>query len=240
MSPQKNSNKNLTFHYKIKLSNDNIKEFIVDLDGNTLNLIPKDQLLYPTWTKLSHHKCKNCPLNEATHPLCPIAKNVLPVIETFKTSISHQEVDVEISTLVRNYQKKTALQNAVSSLIGIYMVTSGCPVMEKLKPMVRTHLPFATPEETLYRVISMYLLGQYFVQKEGGKADWEMKNLLKMFEELNIVNESFCRRLASAKIEDASLNAVAQLDCFVSIASFAIKEQDLAEIKQLFKAYLKD
>tara|TARA_B100000686_G_scaffold86198_1_gene93073 strand:- start:90 stop:251 length:162 start_codon:yes stop_codon:yes gene_type:complete len=44
----------------------------------------------------------------------------------------------------RCYVEHTTMTEAVSSLLGIYMVTSGCPVMDKLRPMVRFHLPLAT------------------------------------------------------------------------------------------------
>ena len=59
--------------------------------------------------------------------------------------------------------------SVVFSLIGIYMVTSGCPIMDKLRPMARFHLPFASTEETIYRAISTYLLGQYFLEQKGKK-----------------------------------------------------------------------
>ena len=76
----------------------------------------------------------------------------MDIIHSFKDSISYEEVEVFITTKARTYMKRTTLQKGLSSLLGIYMVTSGCPTMEKLKPMVRYHLPFATEEETKYRV----------------------------------------------------------------------------------------
>jgi len=159
--------KTISFHYKFTLSDGNIKEFDVELDGETLSLISKKKRSYPEWTRLPYHKCPNCPLSDAQNPQCPIAANLVDLVEFFKDSISHEEVDVEITMETRRYVKRTSLQIGISSLIGIYMVTSGCPVMDKLRPMVKTHLPFATREETMYRVLSMYLLAQYFLSKEG-------------------------------------------------------------------------
>ncbi len=66
--------------------------------------------------------------------------------------------------------------------MGIYMVTSGCPVMGKLKPMVKFHLPFASGEETSYRMVTMYLLAQFFKYKNGKEPDWDLKNLVKIYD----------------------------------------------------------
>ena len=145
----------IQFHYKFIFPNNIVKTFEVELDGQTLAVqtAPKDS--YPEWTRLSHRQCTNCPLREETHPRCPVAQNLVDIIEFFKHVVSHEEVNVEISTDARTYKKRTAVQNALSSLIGIYMVTSGCPILDKLSPLVGTHLPFASLEEPAYRAISM-------------------------------------------------------------------------------------
>ncbi len=234
----KTQRKTISFHYKFTLSDGNIKEFDVELDGETLSLIGKKKRSYPKWTRLAYHKCPNCPLSDAQNPQCPIAANLVDLVEYFKDSISHEEVDVEITTETRTYVKRTSLQSGISSLIGIYMVTSGCPVMDKLRPMVRTHLPFATREETMYRVISMYLLAQYFLYKEGQRPDWDLENLGEIYEGIHTVNKSFCQRLSGTHIKDASLNAVVQLDILADFSSFSLEINKLDEIKRLFHAYL--
>ena len=230
--------KTITFRYKFTLSDGNIKEFDVELDSETLSLTGKKKRSYPEWTRLPYHKCPNCPLSDAQNPQCPIAANLVDLVEFFKNSISHDEVDIEVTTEARRYVKRTSLQSGISSLIGIHMVTSGCPVMDKLRPMVRTHLPFATGEETMYRVLSMYLLAQYFLYKEGQRPDWDLKNLAEIYEEIHTVNKSFCQRLSGIHIKDASLNAVAQLDNFADITSFSLEINRLDQIKRLFHAYL--
>lgn len=117
---------------------------------------------YPEWTELKNFKCPNCLLVENEYKYCPIAVNIIDLIDFFKTS-SYPEVNVIVDTEIRRYSKHPSLQKGISSLMGIYMVTSGCLIMEKLKPMVRYHLPFATLEETSYRMVSMDLLAQYFL-----------------------------------------------------------------------------
>jgi Domain of unknown function (DUF6901) len=57
----------------------------------------------------------------------------------------------EIPFNERSYFKKTTMQKGIVSLLGILLVSSGCPVMAKLRPMVRFHLPFASMLATTFR-----------------------------------------------------------------------------------------
>lgn len=235
---RKNSNELITYHYKFTFENGLEKEFNIKLDKKTLNLILTEKKAPPKWAELKYFKCPNCSLNGDQHKFCPIAVNLSELIDFFSDSISYEEVDVLIDTEERKYIKHTPLQKALSSLIGIYMVTSGCQIMEKLKPMVRYHLPFATVEETEYRVLSMYLLAQYFLYKSGKEPDWEMKNLVKIYKDIRVVNENFCKKLSDIGVEDASINALVNLDVFADFVSFSINQDELDNIELLFNAYL--
>lgn len=145
------SSKVLTFYYKFTFGSGEEREFITKFDKKTLNLIQTEKKSHPDWAELKKFKCPNCSLNEDEHKFCPIAVNLYELIDSFKGAVSYEEVDILIETDVRKYMKHTSLQKGLSSLIGIYMVTSGYPILEKLKPMVRFHLPFAPVEETEYR-----------------------------------------------------------------------------------------
>src|SRR5262245_44978920 len=132
----------LDIKYKFTLKNGSVKTVSVQLDAKTLTMVSKPRKSYPQWTKLSHSQCPNCPLHEDKYPRCPIAANTVDLISLFKNYLSYETALVEVATPARTYSKETTLAEGISSLMGIYMVTSGCPVMSKLKPMVRTHLPF--------------------------------------------------------------------------------------------------
>lgn len=238
---EKPSTNILSIHYKFRRSNGVTIEFQVDLDRETLKLIrPHERQSYPDWTRLPYHKCINCPLDSAEHVYCPVATGLVDVIEFCKDEISWEEVDVEIITEARTYTKRTSMQNGLSSLIGIYMVTSGCPILDRLRPMVGTHLPFATVEETMYRSISTYLMAQYFLYKTGKKPDWDLENLVKIYENVRIVNQSFFKRIQHIHTQDAGLNAINQLDCLANLTNMALLETGLEEIELLFDAYLKN
>ncbi|MEK7210430.1 MAG: hypothetical protein AAB070_03335 [Candidatus Binatota bacterium] len=227
----------ITFHYRFKLDNGLEKNFTIQLDHDTLSVVPAEKRSYPEWTELKFHQCPTCPLNEEQHKHCPIAVNLVDVVEFFRDSISHDKADILVETEARGYAKQTTLQEGVSSIVGIYMVTSGCPTMDKLRPMVRTHLPFATMDETIYRVISMYLLAQYFLLKHGKEADWELKKLVNIYSDIETVNKHFRERLSAINVNDATVNALVNLNCFADFAAFSIEENRLGEIELLFRAY---
>jgi hypothetical protein len=228
----------VTFQYQFTFSSGELKVFSIQLDPATLRILQPPRSSYPDWTRLGHHQCANCPLAESEHPRCPAAASLVEVIEQFGKSLSIEEVEVRIQVEERQYLKRCSLQEAVSSLIGIYMVTSGCPVMAKLRPMVRFHLPFSTLEETRYRAISMYLLAQYFLARRGQDPDWTLTRFVKLYEEILTVNSAFAKRLATARVEDASLNAIVRLDAVASSIAFTVDQQILDELEQLFQAYL--
>jgi hypothetical protein len=207
------------------------------LDPETLNLIHTPKSPSPEWTKLNYFKCPNCTLDETRHLLCPIAASLVELIEFFRDMVSYREINMQVQCDERGYFKRTTLQQGISSLIGIYMVTSGCHVMEKLKPMVRYHLPFASMWETEYRMLSMYLLAQYFLYKRGKQPDWDLKHLVDIYTNIQMVNKSMSERMRNIKVQDATLNALIKLDMFAKRISVSIDKNVLDEIENLFDAY---
>ncbi|MFH1729747.1 MAG: hypothetical protein ABIA04_15150 [Pseudomonadota bacterium] len=230
----------LTFKYIFKHADGKENVFTLDLNENTLSLVPKERTCFPDWVQLSHNQCPNCKLDPQKHSNCPIAINVIDVIETYSKSLSYEEVLITCETNMRTYSKKTSLQQGISSLMGFLMAASDCPVVSKLKPMVRYHLPFSTDVETMYRVVSMYLVAQYFLLKEDKFPDIELKGLQKIYSEIDIMNRAFCERLKEVKIEDANLNAVVKLNTQGGIVSFLLSENLLDDLKIIFKTYLNE
>lgn len=220
--------------YRFKMPDGRVKEFPVRLDSETLTLQNERAKELPDWAKLSHQKCPNCPLKEADSPYCPTAVALVEVIDYFKDSLSSEQAEVEIVTESRSYLKNAPLAAGVSGLIGLVMSTSGCPVLGKLKPMVREHLPFATLKESLYRFLSMYMLAQRLRSWKGQVPDWEMKGMIKLLEDLRTVNRAFCQRLYAICSKDANLNALVHLDCFADNTAFFLKRKGLDELAKYF------
>ncbi|MBI3300165.1 MAG: hypothetical protein HYZ75_18515 [Elusimicrobia bacterium] len=221
--------------YRFNLPDGRVKEFPVRLDPDTLTLQNEPPKELPEWTDLSYQQCPNCPLKDT--PRCPTAVALVEVIDFFKDSLSSEQAEVEIVTEARTYRKKAPLAAGVSGLIGLVMSTSGCPVLGKLKPMVREHLPFASLKESLYRFLSMYMLAQGLRAWKGLTPDWEMNGMIKLLEDLRTVNRAFCQRLYAICRKDASLNALVHLDCFADNTAFFLKRKGLDELARYFTAH---
>lgn len=223
--------------YSFRFEDGSVKTFDILLSRDTLALIAEKNPDPPSWTELNNNKCANCSLDENLNRYCPIAFNLADIVREFKDYFSYENVFVTVTTEERSYAKNTTIQTGLSSLIGIIMVTSGCPVMEYMKPMVRFHLPFATLEETVYRMTSMFLVSRYFLKNEGKDSGCKLDGLVKIFSEVSNANSYFAQRLHEAAKKDANINALVNLDCFAIMALEA--EETLKEIRPFFSAYLK-
>jgi len=232
-----NSDRNLCFRYSFALRNGPTRVFEVVLDPVSLELVSQPSPDPPPWSRLEFHQCPNCPLNPDEHPYCPLAVELGDLVLFFADFISYQEVTVRLETAARTYVSATSVQKGDSSLLGIYMVSCGCPVMRKLRPMVRFHLPFATIPETAYRVISMYLTAQYFRKRRGLEPDWDLERLSSLYDQVQTVNRSFTERLQHVERHDANANALVILDNFANYVSLALDTDMLDDMERLFQAY---
>jgi hypothetical protein len=217
------------------------KEEIIDLHlhEKTLDLMNDIPENLPAWTKINFHQCPHCPLDIQKYTYCPIAVHMVKILELLKSLLSYDEIHVEITTPQRHVSRETSAQKGISSLMGLIMATSGCPHMEFFKPMARFHLPLSNVEETIYRATSMYLLAQYFLQKEGRKADMELEGLKKIYYNIKIINESMAGRLRAISDKDVALNSLVILDIFAQTLPFAI-EESLEDVRYLFSSYFKE
>jgi len=227
----------ISYRYKFQFANGTEKDFEVLLNAETLELVSNKDLPKPEWTKLKYNQCSNCPLGDDVE-YCPVAVNLSNLVETFKDSISFESTLVTVETAKRTYHAQVTLQEGLSAILGIYMVTSNCPVMDKLRPNVRFHLPFASEEETIYRAVSMYLTAQYFLMRKGEKPDWELKKLAEIYRAVSHVNIGISERLAQASHKDANVNAVIILSTFGETLDNFL-EESLKDIEYLFNEYTK-
>jgi hypothetical protein len=76
------------------------------------------------------------------------------------------------------------------------------------------------------------------LSQRGRDPDWKLERLVRIYEDIGTVNQSFARRLLSISPKDASLNALVGLDCFATATAFSIVQDSLREIEPLFRAYL--
>ena len=223
--------------YKFNFNEQIILSFEVKINSETLLCENDVSEVKPEWGRMSNFKCSNCPLDEKEHEFCPMTKQLVQVIEFFNTLPSYQEADVSVETNERITSKHTTVQIGVGSLLGIIMSTSGCPIIGVLRPLVRFHLPFASLEETEYRVLSTYIFAQYFKFMTGGEPDWKLEKLKKAYEEIQIVNKNIVEKLSYVELQDTSRNAVVTLSSFAEFIIFNIEEKDYVQLRDIFNSF---
>lgn len=203
--------------YEFRFPDAPARSYAMDFDSESMRMQPRQEKAPAEWARLGFQQCRHCPLRSATSPHCPIARNIEDVVEHFKMEVSHSRATVLVYTAERTFSHETDLQNGLQGLLGLIMATSGCPHMDFLKAVARFHLPFATFEETVVRVMSIYLLQQYFRAKKGEAADYAMVELRDRYERISQVNQGIIRRLRSLGGRDADKNALIILDSFASL-----------------------
>jgi hypothetical protein len=222
------------FHYQFKFSDGNTKDYELLLTPDELSLIREDEDLPPAeWTRLDYEQCRCCPLPPDTHPRCPIALNIMELVESFKDVFSYHDCTVVCESAERTYLKNTSVMEGLSAIFGVIMATSDCPVMEFLKPMARFHLPFSTIEETTVRTASMYLLAQYYKFKDQAGMNFDFKILENHYAKVQRVNEGLLRRIKSVSSEDADKNAIITLHSLSQFLSMEI-DYSLGGLESIF------
>lgn len=234
------SNSHVSFIYDFEMADSRSIIFEVQLSADKLEYQTSMHSEKPAWTNLEFHMCPGCKLSELGVQQCPVAVNIQDIVTTFSSDVSYDVIDLSIETAERTYLKKqVSMQSGLSSILGIIMVTSGCPTLDKLRPMVGTHLPFATIDESIYRAMSMYLLAQFTRAKNGLEPDWSLQGLRQIYTDIDAINISMVKRLQAATEEDASLNAVVILDSFAKMVPMSI-DGSFGGMEDLFWPYLDD
>ena len=225
----------LRVRYRFELPNGT--QQILDLlfdpkDFRLVNLVPQEP---PFWTELKFNQCSNCPLSLKEHSHCPAAVHMAPAIDSLKALVSFDTVGVTVEQEERTVHAETSAQQALSSVLGLIMATAGCPWTDRLRPMARFHLPFASETETVYRSVCMFLLARELVGEEADR-DARFEPLQRLYENLHSVNRDMSRRLGAATRTDPARNAIALLDSYTTLLPLAL-ESLLAELAPLFDAW---
>ena len=223
--------------YVFKFPDGREERFEVHIDPQTIEVTDPLPDELPEWTRLDFHKCAHCPLNSDTHPHCPLSARIAGIVDRFAEIISYEGLVVEVQTPERTVSKDTTAQQGLSALMGLVMATSGCPITALFKPMAAFHLPFANSDETTYRAASMYLLAQYYLNKEVGKVDLSMRGLEAFYRSVEVLNEHMAQRVRAATSRDAAINALVELDFFAKNFTFGM-DLRLDELKYLFQPYI--
>jgi hypothetical protein len=224
--------------YGFDLPNGSKKHVDLYFDPKNFRLTNEVPAEPPFWTELKFSQCANCPLSSEEHPHCPSALHMAPAVELLKELVSFDTVGVTVTQTERTVHAETSAQQALSSVLGLIMATSGCPWTDKLRPMARYHLPFASEAETVYRSVCMFLLArELLAHEQTGLGESSGFTVLKdLYDNLHVVNRDMSRRLGAATRTDPARNAMALLDSYTTLLPAALESQ-LTELKPLFDAW---
>jgi len=223
----------LRIDYRFDLPNGSRKQLKLSFSPTDFRLLNEVTADPPFWTELKFNQCGNCPLNSTKSPRCPAALQMVPAVDALKELVSFDTVGVTVIQAERTIHAETTAQQAMSSVLGLIMATAGCPWTDRLRPMARFHLPFASEAETLYRSVSMFLLAR---QQTGASDTAGFAGLHKLYANLHVVNRDMSRRLGAAARTDPARNAMALLDSYTTLLPAAI-DSSLEELKPLFDAW---
>jgi hypothetical protein len=219
--------------YRFDLPDGSQKSLEFTFDAADFRLTNAPPAAPPFWTDLKFNQCANCPLNAAEHPSCPAALQMARAIEPLKALVSFDTVGVTVTQAERTIYAETTVQQAMSSVLGLIMATAGCPWTDRLRPMARFHLPFASEMETVYRSVCMFLLARELTASSPAAGFTALEAL---YENLHVVNRDMSRRLGAATRTDPARNAIALLDAYTTLLPAAL-ERSLEELKPLFDAW---
>lgn len=217
----------VTFPVSLEYDADDVKSHTV---GNT-----------PAWTHLANHQCSHCPLSAGVYACCPLAIRVIPFVKQLGHLNSVDEMKVSVVQGGCTKQMIAPVQDILGSLLGLFMATSECPYTQFLRPMAHFHLPLADPDETLYRLLSMYRLAQYFKKEVTGRAYSGFSELEDHYARLVEVNHKLSERIREAlgpegRKHDGAINAVILLDALSQYVPASIGDA-IEELELIFRAY---
>ena len=223
----------LTIVYRFDLPDGSAKTLEFAFDAVDFKMLKAPPDSPPFWTELTFSRCANCPLDERLNTHCPAALQLASALEPLNALVSFDTVGVTVTQAERTMYAQTSAQQAMSSVIGLVMATSGCPWTDHLRPMARFHLPFASEAETVYRSIGMFLLARAIAGSDESQGFAALESL---YENLHVVNRDMSRRLGAAARTDPARNAMALLDAYTTLLPEALA-RSLDELSPLFDAW---
>ncbi len=229
----------LNIKYTFRFADGSERVFSERFNEATLEPIGRKPSRPPAWAALEYHQCANCPLQPERSPFCPVATDLVKLLERCQGMDPFDTVSLEVASDDRVISLSTTVQHGLGSLMGLVIATSDCPHARFFRPMARFHLPLASETESIYRVVSMYMLAQYMRQRQGGDPALEIEGLYEIYRQLETVNTTIATRLKAAGNEGASVKPIMEWDVFSGMFPLRTREV-LAQLEPLFSAYLND
>ena len=222
-----------TITYKFTLPDNTEELFELEFDEQRIEITNDFKEPPPPWTELEHHQCPHCPLRPEDHPFCPVALNLTTAIDRFDHLMSFDGILVNVISSERQVTYKTTAQEGISSLMGLLIAGSSCPMTHFFKPMARFHLPFANKDETLWRAAATFLLARFFTDRGLQRSDMDLQGLVSIYDNVTILNDYMVERVRSVTSKDSAVNALVHLDVFAKFLTPPL-EDTLNQIRPIF------
>lgn len=234
-----NSKNTTVIKYQLKIENTPKYSYEIEIDNTTLQSKHTNFNDMPEWTDLEFEQCPNCPLQKKDFPKCPLAASLSGAVDHFENTKSYTLVDVYVKVSERIYFKKCSIQDALSALFGLIMATSACPHFDFIRPLAKHHLPFASIEETMIRVLGNIFIHQYFQSRKNQTtfvAEEAIENLFLHYRELEKINKAMLKRIHHCSRSDADKNAFVSLNTLAQL--FELEYE--SNLETLAKIYDRD
>ena len=222
--------------YQILLKEDSTYAYEIEINSDTCLQESSRSRQAPDWAELGFQQCPNCTLKVSEVKHCPVALNLANVVEDCEDLISHSHVQLTVTMPQRSVIATTTAQKALSSLIGLIMATSDCPHTRFFRPMAQFHVPLANQEEAIFRAISSYFVMQYF-SNQSHEKEVDFSELIRIYEDMQIVNQYLAKRIQPHSRGDAPANAVVSLHLLSCILPLSLDES-LEKLRKMFNPSL--
>jgi hypothetical protein len=226
-----------TIAYRFVLPDKHVEKFELIFNAETIEILSNHQTDPPFWADLAYHQCPHCPLASESHLLCPVALNLSTVITRFDRMMSFETIDVKVISNERQVVQTTSAQEGISSVMGLLIAGSSCPHTHFFKPMARFHLPFANKDETIWRATATFLLARYFTPEGLQVKDMALDRLIRIYDDIAVLNDYVVERLRAATSQDSAVNALVHLDVYAKFLAPPLADA-LDQIKPIFKPFL--
>jgi tetratricopeptide (TPR) repeat protein len=184
VSNEQSHSPTLRYVYRFTFPDKPPKDFVVNLEYDTLALVREERASYPDWTRLRYHQCANCPLQEAEHERCPVAASLVDLVEFFGDLVSYEETDVVVEAENRQYTRYAPLQAEcllVRSQFGFF--TNEADAMRRDAAAVIDLVDRTPNSSPVVRVDALSALAHaYQMNREFRKADETYAQCMKALE----------------------------------------------------------
>ncbi len=224
--------------YRFRFSDDQTTELELHLRTDSMLSVGWVPAHPPEWTALENHKCSNCPLSVEQNPFCPAALALTKLVDDVGHMDLLDTVNLQVLTAGRSVVQNTTVQKALASFIGLLMATSGCPRAAFFRPLAKFHYPLASESETMFRSLTVFLLAEYYLHKQGREAKFDIDGLFAIYGELETVNSAIAERLIASG-DKVAAQCMKEWDVFSGMFPLRVEEL-LNELQPLFDVYLTD